>query len=754
MAEEQERTKNNIIESNRALNEQREIMDQIQQRIKSNNFDNQENINLTNEITRLYEEQSNILTDFNSKLDSQSNLQNKIAQTQLMMGKVSKEKQKDLKAIQGLLEEQLKRRKSIDAGMTMSNKLLGASSKLLGDIGMNQGDINAEVQNQLELLDKAGMEISEADSQALGFGLTIGKVGESIRKNLNDPLVYLTSAISFSAQVAELRVELGLTRAEAMMLRAEITGLAKGIEERVGSTLVNSKNIQAALVTINKELGASAESLIKKFPEVVQEVAILETRLKLSARSAQGFAQAMILAGGPSKKLRDDAIGAALNVEKERGFRLNIRQILEDTGNITGQIRAQLGGNLEALAETVATAQSFGFELSQIAKTADSLLNFEQSIEAELKAELITGRQLNLEKARLFALTGDYKGLTEEINKQGMDWNSWMGMNVLQQRDYAAALGLSADELSDALLKEQNLTQLAEEARAAGKDQLADQLEARSAQEKFNDAVEKAKTIFVDLVGGPLGTLLDGLAGAVEFLSIILYPVQMIAQLMTEAASLDFKNMSFLAATLGTALNITLAIYGVYKLIRGVVAAINVMKKARNFLEKKGLILQTASNRKGVFGLLRQAGQFVLGMFSAGAKAPFPANLILPFILGAVAGGISAALIAKFSKGDDVMSGYGKRTLLLPEGAIALNNRDTVIAGTNLFKGDDVVSQPAGDISFPSANDFATAFAGEMRKAPLMATSPNKAYEQSSANSLSTEQSIKDGRFSNTRRLV
>ena len=162
--------------------------------------------------------------------------------------------------------------------------------------------------------------------------------------------------------------------------------------------------------------------------------------------------------------------------------------------------------------------------------------------------------------------------------------------------------------------------------------------------------------------------------------------------------------MSFLAATLGTALNITLAIYGVYKLIRGVVAAINVMKKARNFLEKKGLILQTASNRKGVFGLLRQAGQFVLGMFSAGAKAPFPANIILPFILGAVAGGISAALIAKFSKGDDIMSGYGKRTLLLPEGAIALNNRDTVIAGTNLFKGDDIVSAPPEGVTLNTTN--------------------------------------------------
>ena len=33
------------------------------------------------------------------------------------------------------------------------------------------------------------------------------------------------------------------------------------------------------------------------------------------------------------------------------------------------------------------------------------------------------------------------------------------------------------------------------------------------------------------------------------------------------------------------------------------------------------------------------------------------------------------------------MNGYGKRTLLAPEGSIALNNNDTVIAGTNLGGG-------------------------------------------------------------------
>ena len=52
-----------------ALREQRAVMDQIQRRIISNNYDTQENINLTNEISRLYREQSAALTDFNSKLD-------------------------------------------------------------------------------------------------------------------------------------------------------------------------------------------------------------------------------------------------------------------------------------------------------------------------------------------------------------------------------------------------------------------------------------------------------------------------------------------------------------------------------------------------------------------------------------------------------------------------------------------------------------------------------------------------------------
>jgi len=74
--------------------------------------------------------------------------------------------------------------------------------------------------------------------------------------------------------------------------------------------------------------------------------------------------------------------------------------------------------------------------------------------------------------------------------------------------------------------------------------------------------------------------------------------------------------------------------------------------------------------------------------------------------------GQSAAAV-NATKGNDVLSpgkgngGYGDRMLLGPEGAISLNNKDTVIAGTDLFptqRGNDVVSTGAGKVQMGSDN--------------------------------------------------
>jgi len=95
-----------------------------------------------------------------------------------------------------------------------------------------------------------------------------------------------------------------------------------------------------------------------------------------------------------------------------------------------------------------------------------------------------------------------------------------------------------------------------------------------------------------------------------------------------------------------------------------------------------GAIVGAVIGGSGIKGGLAAAGAAV-GASSGGA------------ILGA-AGGAAAALAAT-TRGDDIVSkpGYGERTLVTPTGNIALNNRDTLVAGTELYGKGEISSQQA-----------------------------------------------------------
>lgn len=96
----------------------------------------------------------------------------------------------------------------------------------------------------------------------------------------------------------------------------------------------------------------------------------------------------------------------------------------------------------------------------------------------------------------------------------------------------------------------------------------------------------------------------------------------------------------------------------------------------------------------GMSGLLLLAG--LLG-------APITGGLSLAAVAGATAigggyGAYKANELAKQTKGDDVVSmpGYGKRTLVTPSGAIALNDKDKIIAYADDFAGN--MKLPYGSI--------------------------------------------------------
>jgi len=99
------------------------------------------------------------------------------------------------------------------------------------------------------------------------------------------------------------------------------------------------------------------------------------------------------------------------------------------------------------MARAAIEARKLGLSLSTTSKIADSLLSFETSIESELEASLMIGRQLNLNRARELALMGDMENLQKEIVRQVGSEQQIQQMNVIQRQKLAAAIGVEVSEL-------------------------------------------------------------------------------------------------------------------------------------------------------------------------------------------------------------------------------------------------------------------------------------------------------------------
>ena len=217
------------------------------------------------------------------------------------------------------------------------------------------------------------------------------------------------------------------------------------------------------------------------------------------------------------------------------------------------------------------------------------------------------------------------------------------------------------------------------------------------------------KEIFVSLAG-PLmqiiTPIIDLLIPALQGISFILTPIFDMFRGISGILSGSTDSLGTMEKIMGGIGITVLAVLAATKSI----AFYNGLIKAYN-------IAQVAlENTKGssifkTIGAMTVALGIQLGLLSASLAT----NAAVTFGVGvavAVAAAMAGYAAIKAMSADDMVSpggngsGYGTRTLMGPEGAIALNNKDTVIAGTNLFpKGNDIISSPAGAIQMPDNSE-------------------------------------------------
>ena len=434
--------------------------------------------------------------------------------------------------------------------------LLGKSLKGISKIPIIGNLIESE-----KVLEKMQQTAANGGSKLKTFGAGALEIGKSVGKGLLDPLVAIGILIKKAFEANSQIVILGKALGESSnKYRANMVDITRS------STDVNVTT--GRLTEAFSELVASTGFAYKFSKDQLTTQILLTKEVGLTTDEAAQFQRLGVLNNKSSKETYNSFVKGLVATRNQLKVGIDLKTTLAEASKVTGQLAANLGYNPELIAKAIVNAKALGMTLDQASKSGEYLLNFESSIESELKSELLLGKGMNLERARAAALMGDQVTLSNELANNIGTASEFSKMNVLQQKALAESVGMTSDQLSETLRKR-------EEALASGKSlaQINEEdakkaIERQTAQEKFNLAVQKLSDLFGNLVAGPLGTMLDVISSVLSKTwllktAIVAYigyqtislakAIAMAAANVTSASALSFGTMGLIAIAGGAA---------------------------------------------------------------------------------------------------------------------------------------------------------------------------------------------------------
>ena len=453
------------------------------------------------------------------------------------------------------LDERIKQEEKI-------NKRLGITGTLL--TGMSKIPIVGPLLKTNEALDEAREKAKAGGNAFKVMGTGLASMAKNFSSSFTDPLV----SIGLIVKAFKFLLDLGFKVDTIQTQLAKSFNLSASSSERMYDSFnaiqaTNepiTKGLEKSLLNITRmaeaanELGQAFEGTLVPTRSQIENQIILTKQIGLSVEESNELQKLAFQNGITTSDITQEVLSQTKAYRNQTGVQLNNKKILQDVSKISGQLRLQYGNNVKQLVAATVQSQKLGFSLEQTKKIAESLLNFEESIESELAAELLINRDLNLEQARLLALNGKSAEATALIAEQMGGAAEFSKLNVIQQEALAKALGMNADELANSMIYQEQLTSLGTTQQQQIRDQIkaleeqgrfeeAQQLQrdianGKAAEEallrideqtKFNESVEKLKMMLADVVDGPAQNLTRWITALVENANTLKYAVLGIA---------------------------------------------------------------------------------------------------------------------------------------------------------------------------------------------------------------------------------
>lgn len=410
---------------------------------------------------------------------------------------------------------------------------LGEAAAILGSdkVGIGGGRVSgAGATSMLDGLGKIASAIP-------GIGGLLGGLVSGFK-------VILDAVLGIDQANTNVARSLGISKKEAQGFREQMQAASLA----TNNIVVNQTRLVESQIELSQELGVSNQLNT----QILENNVKLKDILGLEVSSRKQIAEASIVTGKSAEGITKNVLGQVGYLKQTTGLAFKYQQILAETGKLSGVLGLTFAKYPEKLTKSLLTVKALGFDLKQVNDLAGGFLDFESSISKEFEAQVLTGKEINLTKAREAALNNDLATVAKEVAKYTGNSTEFLQMNRIQAEGIASAMNMTRDQLADVLKQQEILNALgaknmkdaitafeATKNNGTAREKLVKQigaenyaeLEKVSIAEKLSAVMEKIKQTFIafieksrifefltnpDNVNNFIKSVLNGLAGAID----------------------------------------------------------------------------------------------------------------------------------------------------------------------------------------------------------------------------------------------
>lgn len=363
---------------------------------------------------------------------------------------------------QNLLRSELDLEKKIEKNIGFSGKAMGLFANKLGigkeyyaDMVEKARDLN-EQGKKLTFFDKvgglakaAGGGIKEMFTDPLTLIPILGGAIGGLIKGVKSVFDYITGIQDKTVKFARA---MNMSTQEARQLKMQYAD----INIANGDLFVNTEKLVQAQTEMVGLLGITNRISTQNLATNIK----LKDIAGVEADTIASITETSIINGKSNESIVKSVFAQVKGLKQATGIQFENKKILKEAASLGGVLGLQFSKYPAQLTKSLLTVKAMGMELKEVDSMADSFLDFESSISKEFEAQLLTGKEINLAKAREMFLNNDLAGAAAEINRQVGSTADFMKMNRIQQEAFAGALGMSRDQMGDMLKKQEMLSKL------------------------------------------------------------------------------------------------------------------------------------------------------------------------------------------------------------------------------------------------------------------------------------------------------